>query len=63
MAMKYHVHPNSLRIFLYYPVRLIGLLQQNGRLGWHLFRHDAQVHARPEGQNEADALKYWLFLR
>jgi hypothetical protein len=63
MAMKYHVHPNSLRIFLYYPVRLKDLLQQNGRFGWHLFRHGAQVHSRAEGQNEADALKNWLFLR
>jgi hypothetical protein len=63
MAMKYHVHPNSLRIFLYYPVGLKGLLQKHGHLGWHLIRHEAQVHSRAEGQNEADGLRNWLFSR
>jgi hypothetical protein len=63
MAMKYRVHPNSLRIFLYYPVRLKGLLQRHGRLVWQLIRHNAQVHSRTEGLDEADALRNWLFLR
>ena len=63
MAMKYHVHPNSLRVFLYYPVFLKGLLQKHGRLGWHFIRHDAQVHSRAEGQNDADVLRNWLFSR
>jgi hypothetical protein len=63
MALKYHVHPNSLRIFLYYPVGLKDLLQKYGRLGMHLIRHDAQVRSRAEGQNEANALRNWLFSR
>ncbi len=63
MAMKYHVRPNSLRILLYYPVRLKGLLQTYRRLGGHLFRRDAQMHSRAEGQNEADGLRNWLLLR
>jgi hypothetical protein len=63
MAMKYHVHPNSLLIYLYYPVALKSMLQKNGRLGWHLIRHDAQVHSHAEGQNEADVLRNWLFSR
>jgi hypothetical protein len=63
MAMKYHVQPNSLRIFLYYPVRLKGLLQHNGRFGWHLIRHEAQSDSRAEGLGEVDALRNWLFSR
>lgn len=63
MAMKYHVHPNSLRIFLYYPVGLIGMVQKHGRFGLHLIRHDVQGHSRTESQNEANALRNWLFSR
>jgi uncharacterized protein YpbB len=61
MAMKYHVPPNSLRIFWYYPVRLKELLQQNGRLGWQQLRKGAQLQSRLAGQDKAGALRSWLF--
>ena len=63
MAMKYHVNPNSLLIFLYYPVGLKGLLQKHGHFGLHLIRHDTHGHSRTKGQNEANALRNWLFSR
>ena len=63
LAMKYHIHPNSLRIFLYYPLGLKDMLQKHGRLGWHLIHYDAQDHSRANGQNEASGLRNWLFSR
>jgi hypothetical protein len=61
MAMKYRLPPGSLRLFLYYPVHLMELLQRNGRPGWRLLIKGASKSRDPEDQNEAVALRSWLF--
>ena len=60
MALKYGVPPGSLRIFLFYPVRLKDLLKENSRVAWRLLRREEQLLSQADQQNQVNRLRSWL---
>jgi hypothetical protein len=60
MALIYHVPPGSLRIWLYYPVRIWDLLKENSRQGWQLLRGDQHTLSQADQQDQVNAMVSWL---
>jgi hypothetical protein len=60
MAVMYPASPASLRIYLYYPVRLKDLFVRWGRTGLRLLFRDKKALAVIEGENKEVALRQWL---
>jgi hypothetical protein len=60
MTLTYPPPPNSLRIYFYYPVRIIDLFKRYGPTVLRLLRHDQDILVRTSRRNEVTALKDWL---
>lgn len=60
MARLYPAPADSLRIYLYYVVRLRDVLRTYGRDGWRWLRRDAQMQALAKEGKDITALKDWL---
>jgi hypothetical protein len=60
MASLYHISPNSWRIYLYYPVRLVDLLVRYSQLMRQFMRRDQTMLAWAEETNKVDTLRKWL---
>jgi hypothetical protein len=61
LAVKYGVRADSLRVWLYYPVRLKDLLLRDSATGWRLVRGDAALRNKAAKQEQANLLKRWMF--
>jgi hypothetical protein len=60
MARMYPVSSNSPRIYFYYSVRIVDLLQRYGQVVWRLLHRNQEILTRTRRQNEVTALKDWL---
>lgn len=61
IALEYpETSPESLRILLYYPVRMKDQLRRIGRIAWHLGRNDVATHVRAQRQDQVNSLRDWL---
>ncbi|MBN1893022.1 nucleotidyltransferase family protein [bacterium] len=60
MAVMYPVSPHSLRVYLYYPVRIKDLLFRWGRTALRLMLREKQALSIMERENREIALKRWL---
>lgn len=56
----YPAPPDSVRVYLYYAVRVKDLLQRHGRQAWRLLKGDSGMQARATRENETSALRAWL---
>jgi hypothetical protein len=62
MALLYDVPPGSLRVWLYYPVRLKDLVKENGRAVWLLLLGDKQMLSHAEQQDRINTMMSWLLV-
>jgi hypothetical protein len=62
MATMYPAPARSVRIYLYYPVRIKDLFVRHGRTVWRLIRRDANALAQSEHDSQINALRDWLTL-
>jgi hypothetical protein len=60
MAVLYNISPGSIRIFLYYPVRLKDMFLRYGRTFWLFLLHNKQMISIVESESEDIALAEWL---
>jgi hypothetical protein len=60
MAGRYPVSPDSKRIYLYYPVRLMHLFRRWGGAAWHLLVREKKTMTVLERENRGNALEQWL---
>jgi hypothetical protein len=60
MATMYPAPLGSLRIFLYYPVRIKDVLKRHGRMALGLITGDAQAISRTERQSRINELRKWM---
>lgn len=60
MARQYRVASDSLRVYAYYPVRMMDVLMRHGRHVWQLLRGDEDLRALARRENEFAALRSWL---
>ncbi len=60
MARRYPAPSDSMRIYLYYPVRIKDLLMRHGGHVWRLLRRNEAMRALAGQANEMTALKEWL---
>ena len=62
MGRRYPARPDSLRIFLYYPVYVKKLLFHNFRQSWRLLRGEKEMVTISEEENAVNALRDWVRL-
>ncbi len=60
MARTYPAPSDSMRIYLYYPVRIRDLFLRHGRRVWQLFRRDERLRTSAERVNDGTPLRDWL---
>lgn len=60
MAGMYPAVPGSMKILLYYPVRIRDILRRHGRMVWGLLKKESGSLDRARRQNESNSLKDWL---
>ncbi len=60
MAVMYPSPENSWRIYLYYPMRLKGVLTRYSATLWWLARGDPKTQAAVARTNQVTALRDWL---
>ncbi len=60
MTLIYPAPANSLRIYLYYPVRIKDVLARQGATLWRLAHGDPQTQAAAARTNRVTALRDWL---
>ncbi|MCU0485280.1 MAG: nucleotidyltransferase family protein [Anaerolineales bacterium] len=63
MSRMYPAQADSLKIYLYYPVRAVDLLQRFGKLGVRLLAGDRHTLARARRQDEVNDLRDYLITR
>jgi hypothetical protein len=60
LARNYQAPPDSVRIYLYYPLRWADILLRHGCHAWRLWRGDHHAHDELRATSERIALKDWL---
>jgi hypothetical protein len=60
LSRKYSVDPESLMVYLYYPVRIIDLFVLYGRTVWHLLIKDSKTKDFVQKEADGNHLADWL---
>jgi hypothetical protein len=60
LVEKYALPPDAAGVYLYYPVRLAGLLRRHLPRAWRLLRHDTRTVAWSEREEARIGLLQWL---